>query len=214
MHLDRLSIWRDHDAGALQLGEFMRLGPVELALDADLLAKNVLDAGGRLVVVDEVIDLDALEPTDAARFLALLRELTSYGISVEWRLKTGPSDARWRDLCHLFPPSQVLTPAGTATPAWEFWRQQFSYGLCVMRRGPGIVEVRDRRAGKIRCLRFTSPLHLAAIERLERGAQASSFAPEALAELESARVVMAVGRLRLWLPCRLRRSPLSPVVFW
>lgn len=77
-----------------------------------------------------------------------------------------------------------------------------------------MIEVRDRRSGRIRCLRFTSPLHLEAIERLERGAPASSFAPEVLAEFEAARVVMAIGSMRLWLPCRFRRSPLSPVGFW
>ena len=80
-----------------------------------------------------------------------------------------------------------------------------------MRRGPGLIEVRDRRSGRFRCLRFTSPLHLAEIARLERGATASSLAPEVLAEFEAARVVLAVGDMRLWLPCRFRRSPLWPI---
>ncbi len=214
MHLDNLHVWRDHDGEALQLGEFMRLGSFEPATDAGLFAGNVFDSGGRLVVIDEVIDFDALDTADASRFFELLREFTSYGIAVEWRLRTSHDDTRWRDLWHLFPPSEVVIPAGTAGQAWEFWRRQFFYGLCVMRRGPGMIEVRDRRSGRIRCLRFTSPLHLEAIERLERGAPASSFAPEVLAEFEAARVVMAIGSMRLWLPCRFRRSPLSPVGFW
>jgi hypothetical protein len=214
MHLDNLQVWRDHDGEALQLGEFMRLDSFEPVADAGLFAGKVFDSGGRLVVVDEVIDFDALDAADALHFFELLRELTSYGITVEWRLKTSLDDTRWRDLWHLFPPSEVVIPAGTADQASEFWRRQFYYGLCVMRRGPGMIEVRDRRSGRIRYLRFTSPLHLEAIERLERGASASSFAPKVLAEFEAARVVMAIGSMRLWLPCRFRRSPLSPVGFW
>src|SRR5262249_6082127 len=106
-----------------------------------------------------------------------------------------------------------MMPAGTDGQALEFWRRQFHYGLCVMRRGPGVIEVQDRRSGMARSLRFTSPLHLAAIERLERGAPAGSFAPELLAEFDAARVVLAIGSMRLWLPCRFRRSPLTPTGF-
>lgn len=214
MQLDSLLVWRDHDGEALRLGESMRLDSVPLDTDAGLLAGNVFDAGGRLVVINEPIDFDDLDPMDSVRFFELLRELTSYGISVGWRIRTSHNDTRWRDLWHLFPPAEVEIPGCTAGPTWEFWRQQFYYGLCTMRRGPGIVEVRDRRLGRIRRLRFTSPLHLEAVERLERGASASSVAPEVLAEFEEARVVMAIGDMRLWLPCRFRRSPLAPVVFW
>jgi Family of unknown function (DUF5825) len=214
MHPDSLLVWRDHDGEALQLGESMRLDSVALDTDADLLAGNVFDAGGRLVVINEIIDFDDLDPVNSVRFFELLRELTSYGISVGWRMRASRDDTRWRDLWHLFPPSEVEITGGAAGPTWEFWRQQFYFGLCTMRRGPGIIEVRDRRVGRIRRLSFTSPLHLEAIERLERGASASSVAPEVLAEFEEARVVMALGGMRLWLPCRTRRSPLSPIVFW
>lgn len=214
MHPDSLLVWRDHDGAALQLGDSMRLDSVALDTDADLLAAKVFDAGGRLVVINETIDFDDLDPVNSVRFFELLRELTSYGISVGWRMRASRDDTRWRDLWHLFPPAEVEILAGTAGPTWEFWRQQFYFGLCTMRRGPGIIEVRDRRVGRIRRLSFTSPLHLEAIERLERGASASSVAPEVLAEFEEARVVMALGGMRLWLPCRTRRSPLSPIVFW
>ncbi len=214
MHRDGLLVWRDHDGQTLQLGDSMRLDSVALDTDADLLAGNVFDAGGRLVVINEIIDFDDLDPMSAVRFFELLRELTSYGILVGWRMRTSHNDTRWRDLWHLFPPSEVEIPGDTAGPTWEFWRNQFYYGLCTMRRGPGIIEVRDRRAGRIRRLSFTSPLHLEAIDRLERGASASSVAPEVLADFEEARVVMAIGGLRLCLPCRSRRSPLAPIVFW
>jgi hypothetical protein len=214
MHRDTLLAWRDHDGEALQLGESMRLGSVPLDADADLLAGSVFDAGGRLVVINDIVDDDDLDPMDAVRFFELLRELTSYGISVGWRMRTSRNDTRWRDLWHLFPPAEVEIPADTAGPTLEFWRQQFYFGLCTMRRGPGIVEVRDRRVGRIQRLSFTAPPQLEAIERLEKGAPASSVAPEVLAEFERARVVMAIGDLRLWLPCRTRRSPLAPIVFW
>jgi hypothetical protein len=192
----------------------MRLDPVAQPADPRLLAGEMFDSGGRLVVIGEIIDFDALDPADTARFFALLRELTSCGIAVEWRLRTGHGNPRWRDLWHLFPPAEVEIRAGTAGQVWEFWRRQFYYGLCVMRRGPGMVEIRDRRPGTLRCVRFTSPPHLEAIERLETGAPASSIAPDVLADFEAARVVMAIGSTRLWLPCRSRRSPLSPAFFW
>lgn len=211
MRLDSVQVWRDHDAQALRLGEFMRLDALAPAADAGLLAGDLFDAGGRLVVLPEIIDFDDLDDAAAVRFVAMLRELTSYGIAVEWRLRVTSGGTRWRDLWHLFPPSQVLLPAGTSDRTWEFWRRQFYYGLCLTRRGPGVIEVRDRREGRLRCLRFAAPLHLAEIGRLEQGATASSLAPEVLAEFEAARVVLAVGDMRLWLPCRSRRSPLWPV---
>ena len=214
MRTDNLQVWRDHDGEALRLGEFMRLDPFAAATDAGLLAGELFDSGGRLVVIGEVVEFGVLDTADAAWFLALLRELTSYGFAVDWRLKAGHGDLRWRDLWHLFPPAEILIPEGTARDTWEFWQRQFFYGLCVMRRGPGMIEVRDRRAGRIRCVRFTSPVHLAAIEALEQGAPASSFEPEVLAEFEAARLVLALGDTRLWLPCRSRRSPLSPIGFW
>jgi len=214
MRLDNLQVWRDHDGAALQLGDFMRVEPAPSFTEPSLLAGNLFGSGGRLVVVDEVVDFDALDTADVSRFLELLRELTSYGIAVGWRLRTRPGDTLWRDLWHLFPPAEILTTVGAADPAGEFWQRQFYYGLCVMRRGPAMIEVRDRRRGRIRCLRFTSPLYLEAIERLESGAPVSSFEPDVLAELEAARVVLAIGDTRLWLPCRFRRSPLSPGRFW
>jgi hypothetical protein len=214
MFLDDLQVWRDHDREALKLGKFMRLDSFAPAADAGLLARNIFNSGGRLVVVSEIIDFDAFDPVDSSRFFELLRELTSYGVAVEWRLRAGDGDSRWHDLWHLFPPSEVVIPPGTANQTWDFWQRQFCYGLCVMRKGPGIIEVRDRRSGAMRCMRFTSPVHLQAIQRLEKGAAAASFDPEVLAEFDAAQVVMAIGDMRLWLPCRFRRSPLSPVGFW
>jgi hypothetical protein len=223
MRVDALQVWRDHDEEARRLGAFMGLGSFPSAVDCGRLAGSVFGAGGRLVVVDDIVDFTALDPADASHFLALLRELTSYGIAVGWRLRTSVGDPRWRDLSHLFPPSEFLTPAapadavgavGAADQTGEFWRRHFYYGLCIMRRGPGLIEVRDRRSGRIRCLRFTSPAHLEAIARLEQGAPAASLEPEMLAEFEAARVVTAIGDTRLWLPCRFRRSPLSPIGFW
>lgn len=214
MRLDNLEVWHDYDGEALRLGECMRLDSVAPATDADLLAKNVFDIGGRLVVFDEIIDFDALDMLDSARFFMLLRELTSYAIKVDWRLKISHDAMRWRDLWHLFPPSEVVISADKSGQTLEFWKRHFYFGLCVMRRGPGMIEVRDRRSARLRSVRFTSPSHLEAIERLERGAPASSFAPEVLTELEAARVVMAIGDMRLWLPYRFRRAPLSSARFW
>ena len=214
MRLDNPQVLRDHDGAALQLGEFMRVGSLPPSVNVSLLAEDVFAAGGRLVVFNQTVDLDAPDATDTARFFALLRELTSYGILADWRLRAGHGDPRWRDLWHLFPPSEVVIPPGPGGKTWEFWRQQFYYGLCTMRKGPGIVEVRDRRSAGVRYLRFTAPPFLEAVERLEWGAPAASIAPEVLAELEAARVVMAIGDIRLWLPCRFRRSALSPIVFW
>ncbi len=212
--LDDLQVWRDHDGEALRLGEVMRLASFAAITDAGLLAHNVFDSGGRLVVLTGIIDFDAVDTAAASRFVELLRELTSYGIAVEWRLKSSHDDTRWRDLWHLSPPAEVVLPAGADARMLEFWQRQFCYGLCFMRRGPGMIEVRDRRAGRMRLLRYTSEPHLAAIRRLEKGAPASSIEPAVLAEFEADRVVLAIGDRRLWLPCRFLRSPLAPVVFW
>lgn len=214
MHFKTLEAWRDYDREALRLGELMRLDSFASCPDAGLLAMNLFDSGGRLVVIREALDFDVTETADTVRFFELLRELTSYGIAVEWRLRTSHDDGLWRDLWHLFPPSEVLKPAGVPGQIWEFWQREFYYGLCVMRRGPGMIEVRDRRSGRMRRLDFASARHLEAIQGLEKGALASSVEPEVLAEFEAARLVLAIGEMRLWLPCRLRRSPLAPVGSW
>jgi len=213
MLLDNLRVWRDHDDAALRLGPFMRLDSPAPSADARLTARDVFASGGRLVVIDENVDFDALTPADAAGFLRLLRELTSCGVAVDWRVNASDGGPRWRDLWHLSPPTEVMTP-GPAAPALEFWQRQFHFGLCVMRAGPGLIEVRDRRPGRLRIHRFSDPAQLAAIERLEQGAPAASVDPQVLGQFETARLLAALGDLRLWLPCRTVRAALSPVGFW
>jgi Family of unknown function (DUF5825) len=213
MHPGNLRVWRDHDDTARRLGPFMRLGSPPPSADARQTARDVFASGGRMVVIGESADFGALDPAGAAGFLRLLRELTSCGVAVDWRVSAGDGGPCWRDLWHLFPPADVSTP-GPPAPALEFWQRQFHFGLCVMRAGPGLIEVRDRRAGRLRIHRFSDPAQLAAIERLEHGAPAASVDPRVLGEFERTRLLAALGDLRLWLPCRAVRAALSPVGFW
>jgi hypothetical protein len=213
MHAEQLRVWRDHDDAARRVGPVMRLDP-SAAADPRLFARDVFGSGGRLVVIDEPIDFGALGADKTTSFLTLLRELTAWGVAVDWRLRiTDDTGRKWHDLWHLAPPSQVTAPL-PLDPALEFWQRQFCFGLCVMRQGPGIIEVRDRRAGQLRISRFTDPPQLAAVEHLERGVPATSVDPGVLAGFGAARVVAAEGDLRLWLPCRAVRSTLSPAAFW
>lgn len=55
--------------------------------------------------------------------LVLVRELTSYGIAVDWRLRLDGDPARWRAYSHLDPPGEVRAGMGRHTydgfaPVW------------------------------------------------------------------------------------------------
>jgi hypothetical protein len=84
-----LTLWRDCDENVLDLPG-VAAGQRAAQGDPTALAKELYDAGVRRVALDRPIDLAGA--TDAAPLvwaMILLRELTGWGVVVDWRLRPG-----------------------------------------------------------------------------------------------------------------------------
>ncbi|WP_033343274.1 DUF5825 family protein [Catenuloplanes japonicus] len=173
----------------------MSLGARRLTGPAGPLAANLRRDGVRHVRLPAAVRLCADADPDAAWTVALLRELTAHGLSVDWTADCGCG------LCeplfrHLHPPATDDGP----------WRQSFYLGKCVCRRGPGFAEVRDRRTGVLEMFTIDAPAHLAAIDRARDGADE---VPEEL--IDSGLAIVRAGRV-WWLPTSVYRWPFPALI--
>lgn len=205
-----VTAWRDYDPEACALPG-MHLGAVDLAGPVAEECDRLWESGARRVRLPGVVDLtDAGTGTPEAaartvRALSFVRDLTARAVLVEWRLRLAPGpEDHWQVLCHLQPPQGIEGhPAGDE--ALRTWREGHYLGKCLWRRGPGFVQIRDRRWGRL--LRFTAdePHFQEAIDRLAYGAPADSVPADALADFREEKLVLAVGDLAWWLPYRVNR---------
>jgi len=205
-----VELWRDHEPGA-RSGPGMRLGAEPVTADAPAQARQAYDNGVRRARLDRPVRLDGGDP-DAVRLLALVRELTAYGIVVDWRLDLGPLGAGgWRPFGHLYPPAELdgLTDPEESLRAWAA-----SFYICkfVYRIGPGFVQVRDRRTGTLNCLTIDDPEYRDAIPVLLGGAPRTALPPAMVADFEAEGLVGTVGEQLWWLPYRVRRWPFPSTV--
>ncbi|MEV4194663.1 DUF5825 family protein [Streptomyces toxytricini] len=196
--------WRDYDAAARVLPG-MRLDlPEPGGATAREDAERLHAAGARCVRLPEPVEVCAGAGPRSARALALVRELTGRAVAVEWTARCGDGCAASGKLGHLYPPEEVERAAAGAARAW---REAYFPGKCVFRRGPGFVEVRDRRFGALELFTIDEPPFLAAIGVLRDGAAAGAVPEGVLAELEGARLVSWSGGRAWWLPLAVHRWP-------
>lgn len=209
MDAARLTLWRDHDDEVLQIpalhaGTRPALGPD----DPSTFAADLFHSGVRRVALDQPVDLSgATGPRPLISTMLLLGELTSWGIRIDWDVQLGPDPEIWRSLSHLHPPRRVLdTEQGDAIR--QDWRRTFYLCKCVYRRGPGFVQVRDRR-GDGALSRFTvyDPAYLDAVRRLAAGCPADDVPAGILDELVTESLAGRAGSMAWWLPYRVRRWP-------
>jgi uncharacterized protein DUF5825 len=139
--------------------------------------------------------------------VALLRECQSFGLTVRWRA-VQHAGFEFSMLRHLFPPRSL----DSAQPDAELaaWRDDYKYGRCFFRMGPGFVQVKDVRSPSdaarlllaepgvrdmfLRCLR---PTLLATLPARERAA-VSELAAEGLVLRSGGLAVTVVPRMRRW----------------
>jgi hypothetical protein len=209
---------RDHDPAVADIPG-IDLGPAELTGPVADAVEGWLNDGVRKVVLPGVVDLTATgvaESADAVRRLVLVRELTSYAIEVDWslRLPSGDPDL-WRVYSHLRPPVRVCSTGTTAeeqVATAAQWRTAFYFDKCTYRRGPGFVQVRDRRAGRLNLLTIDDPGYLAVLAQLVDGAAVTAVDLDIAREFGEEGLVTKVGDQLVWLPHRLRRWPLPSMV--
>jgi hypothetical protein len=177
-------------------------------------AKDIFERGARRADLMETVDLSArpgrlatAEASERATVaaLALVRELTAWGVHVGWQVRLGSPDD-WRPLGHLWPPAQVtgVPEPGQIAAAWA---GDFFPGKCFYRQGCNFIEVRDRRRGLLERLTIDEPGHLAVVSQLLDGASVSRLPERVLADLEAEHLVGRAGGTAWWLPYRVCRWP-------
>jgi hypothetical protein len=206
-----LTLWRDHDDELLDVpGIHMGTrspGPAGWT-GAVAMVAGLYHGGVRRVAFSHPVDITPdSDPTTLVPAMILLRELTSWGIAVDWVAHFGDRDT-WRRLNHLYPPAAM--PG--ASQALDEWRQTFFLCKCVYRHGPGFIQVRDRRAGEL--VRFTvdDPEYLVAVDTLLDGAPVDAVPAHVLDDLVAEGLAGIVGQLAWWLPYRVRRWPWPALV--
>lgn len=207
-----ISAWREYDETVAALRDSMSLGNWALTPGTRVSADDLFAAGARRVTFHEVVDTDNADAAATVRVLTLIRDLTACGIVVGWELRSAVGQD-WRELSHLYPPASVIVDGGPdgADPQAE-WARGYLMTKCVARRGPGLLQVRDRRFGNLRKITIVRPDYLAAIAALEYGAPAGYVSVGILRELRAQRLVGMAGDIAWWLPYRLRRYAFAPRV--
>ncbi|MFF7751792.1 DUF5825 family protein [Streptomyces sp. NPDC007971] len=199
--------WRDHDSEARTLPG-MSLGHVPLDADPGD-AERLWAMGARRAELDAPVDLTAAGGAAARAAvdrLCLVRDLTARAVQVDWDLCLPPdrADHLWKVLSHLHPPRTLAGPADADT-ALHAWRTRHYLCKLVWRRGPGFLQIRDRRWGDLRRFTADDPRYPAAIARLDRGVHQADVAADILEELTAEHLVLRAGDLAWWLPYHVSR---------
>ncbi|MGA5421277.1 DUF5825 family protein [Streptomyces lavendulocolor] len=200
--------WRDYDPEACELPG-MFLGELALPGPPEGESERLWQLGARRVRLPGTVDLsgtpDAARAATAVGALGLVRDLTARAVLVEWDLRLDPAAGeRWRVLSHLQPPRRIEGPAG-AGEALREWRRGHYLCKCLWRKGPGFVQIRDRRWGELRRFTADEPEYARAIETLAYGAPADEVPRPVLDDFRGEDLVLDVGPLAWWLPYRISR---------
>jgi len=206
-----LTLWKDRDPAAMQV-RGMYAGRVDVTGDPVATVSRLAEDRVQLAQLDDLVDLDDANGAAAVAALAVIRELTSHGIAVDWtiRMPAGTA-AAWRPLSHLHPPAAVYAGSAGDGIAAE-WRDTFHIAKCGYRLGPGFIEIRDRRTGSFRRLVIRNPHREEAIAPLLRGVRATSLSQSVIDRYLRADLLHQVGRFVWWTPYRIRRWPLSSTI--
>lgn len=206
--------WRDYDPAACELPG-MFLGEIALPGPLEGESERLWQLGARRVRLAAAVDLgagaSAERAADAVAALSLVRDLTARAVLVEWDLCLPPAPAdAWQVLSHLQPPRRIEGPAG-ADDTLRAWRQGHYLCKCLWRKGPGFVQIRDRRWGELRRFTADEPHYEHTIERLAYGAPADSVPAAVLDDFRGEQLVLDVGPLTWWLPYRISRWLQEPM---
>jgi hypothetical protein len=194
-------------------------------LGADPLARvtELYEQGVRHITLPEPVDLSsAADAGRTARTLVALREITARTIAVDWQLRLGDPAAAHGDgdegadadmdpavelIIHLNPP-RLISGVRNAAAMLATWHSRYFFHACIHRRGPGFIQVRDRRYGQLSRITIDEPDYLAVINAIQNPALAASLPQEIVADLEAENLVDKIGDFVWWLPYQVRRWPM------
>ncbi|QUI29677.1 hypothetical protein H9W91_01440 [Streptomyces alfalfae] len=200
-----LLAWRDYDPAACALPG-MSLGEVPLTGPARGQAARLWDLGARRVRLPAPVDLTASADPGAVLYgLSLVRDLTARAVMVEWELRLAPGAGEsWRALSHLQPPAALQGPAD-AEESLRTWRRGHYLCKCLWRKGPGFIQIRDRRWGELRRFTADEPEYEEAIGLLDHGAPADTVPRAVLDDFRGEQLILELGPYAWWLPYRVSR---------
>ncbi|MGW5650079.1 DUF5825 family protein [Streptomyces humi] len=168
-------------------------------------------SGVRCTALDEPVSLRSPDPRDL-RALDFVRVATARGLLVRWHLRAGRralAALTAYDLSHLQPPVSLDGPRSAERLAQ--WNTRFYLGRCVWRRGPGFVQIRDRRGGVLQRFDLVQPVYAQAVALLERQ-RTDEVDPEVLSALRAERLVLTFGDAHWWAPYLMDRWPVPSMV--
>jgi hypothetical protein len=199
-----VELFRDYVPGAARIPG-MALGVRRLTGPLRPVTAALHREGARYAKIAAPVDVCVDANLSSARALVLIRELTARAVAVEWTARCLDGCVGQGVLDHLYPPGRV---EGTAHEALtRRWRLSYFLGKCVFRRGPGFVEVRDRRSGSLEMFTIDSPEHLSAIAAMLEGDLAADIAADVRRELTDAQLVAEQAGHLWWLPTPAYRWP-------
>ncbi|QGK71060.1 hypothetical protein GIY23_17400 [Allosaccharopolyspora coralli] len=176
-------------------------------------ARSLCAAGTTRVTLVEPVAIAA--DGDDLRRLDLVRELTAWAVECDWTLRV--NDQRvdelpdWRAFAHLYPPRWVDGDCADRVDLAE-WCNRWYPGRCLMRHGPGLVEVRDRRRDVLDRYVVDDAAYVEALRELGAGRPPASVAPWVAESLQEAGLLVALGERLWWAPVRVRRWPVPAMV--
>jgi hypothetical protein len=179
---------RDHDHEVVDSVPSLALGAFAADGDLPAAAQRAHQAGARRVRLTDPVD--ARSP-DAAPALVFVRELSRFGVVVDWDLVLDPAAHDWREFSNLYPPRRLLGATGLTR-----WRESYFPGKFIVRLGPGFVQVRDWRWARYRVTTIAAAGQVDLIRRL---LAEPVPAGTDVAALDHLRLVHRVGDL-FWMP--------------
>ncbi|MFF0410491.1 DUF5825 family protein [Kitasatospora sp. NPDC004745] len=198
-----VELWLDYDPAARELPGYA-LGRRRLRGPVQQEVTELHRAGVRCLRLTGPVHLCADAPAASARALTLLREATGQGLAVLWQAVCTDGCAARRRFHHLYPPERVT---GCAPEVADGWRATYYPSKCVFRRGPGFVEVRDRRFGTLELFTIDEPGHLAQVEALSEGVDLELLPHAVHRDFADAGLIAEQAGRAWFLPMRVRRWP-------
>jgi hypothetical protein len=217
-----MTLWKDRDPAARRLTG-MYAGSVD-RLDDPLGAVSSLAASGvQFARLRDTVDLTDGDGAAAVAALVVVRELTRHGIAIDWTIRLPAGAAGWHLLSHLYPPAVALCGSDSAgdsagdsasdsASVTTRWRDSFHAAKCGYRRGPGFLEIRDRRTGSFRRTVIRSARTDQGIAPLLRGMPTAALDEAVTRRYLDADLVHQAGQFVWWTPYLIRRWPLSTTI--
>ncbi|MFJ4783957.1 DUF5825 family protein [Streptomyces sp. NPDC088794] len=173
--------------------------------------RDLYRQGVRYTAIEEPVSLKSPTARDL-RALDFVRVATARGMLVRWHLRVGrraDPALLTQHLTHLQPP---VTLEGNRSPErLDLWKVRFYVGRCVWRRGPGFVQIRDRREGVLQLFDLDEPAYIRAVGLLEEQ-RTAEVDPDVLTALRDENLVLRLGDLDWWAPCLIDRWPVPSML--